>query len=72
MLEDLANEQFDNTLIPGETYSYTIPLLKSEPLLWGFVWCAKDQPILEANFKQMKFTFSLDGKTPDANNLATL
>ena len=57
-------------LIPGETYSYAIPLLKSEPLLWGFVWCAKDQPILEANFKQMKFTFSLDGKTPDPNNLA--
>ena len=28
-------------------------------------------PVLEANFKQMKFTFSLDGKTPDANNLAT-
>jgi hypothetical protein len=71
MLEDVTNEQFDNTLIPGETYAYTIPLLKSEPLLWGFVWCAKDQPVLEANFKQMKITYSLDGKTPEANNLAT-
>jgi C-terminal processing protease CtpA/Prc len=70
LLEDVASEQYDNPVTPGETYTYTIPLLKSEPLLWGFFWCAKDQTILEENFKQMKFTFSLDGKTPDPNNLA--
>jgi C-terminal processing protease CtpA/Prc len=72
LLEDVASEQYDNPVTPGETYAYTIPLLKSEPLLWGFFWCAKDQTILEANFKQMKFAFSLDGKTPDPKNLATL
>jgi hypothetical protein len=35
------------------------------------LWCATDQSTLEANFKQMKFTFSLDGKTTDPKNLAT-
>ena len=72
LLEDVASEQYDNIFIPGETYIYTIPLLKSEPLLWGFFWCAKEQTILEANFKQMKFAFSLNGKIPDPNNLSTM
>lgn len=72
LLEDLAKEKYSNPTQPGNTYSYTIALKESQPLLWGFFWCAKDKTILESNFKALKFTFSLDGNSPDPNNLTSL
>ena len=72
MLEDLAREQYSNPTQPGKTYTYTIPLKESQPLMWGVFWCAKDQTTLDSNFKDIKFTFLLDGINPDPNNLASL
>lgn len=72
LLEDLARERYTNPTKPGTTYNYTIPLKESQPLLWGFFWCAKDQPTLESNFKNFKFDFSLDGSAPDPKSLASL
>ena len=72
MLEDLAREQYSNPTQPGKTYSYTIALKESNPLMWGVFWCAKDQTTLDSNFKDIKFTFTLDGTNPDPNNLASL
>lgn len=72
LLEDLANEQYENAGIPGQTYSYSIPIKKSQPVLWGFFWCAKDQATLESNFKAMKFSYSLNGEAPDPNNLLSI
>lgn len=72
MLEDMAEENYSNPVLPGETYTYSIQMKEDKPLLWGFFWCAKDQPTLDENFKNMKFDFSLEGKTPDAKDLASL
>ena len=72
MLEDAAEESYSNPVTPGETYTYTIQLKENKPLLWGFFWCAKDQTILDDNFKNMKFQFSLEDKTPDPANLVNL
>lgn len=72
MLEDLAREQYSNPTQPGKTYSYTIALKESNPLMWGVFWCAKDQKTLDSNFKELKFAFTLDGMNPDPNNLANL
>ena len=62
MLEDAAEESYSNPVTPGETYTYSIQLKENKPLLWGFFWCAKDQTILDDNFKNMKFEFSLEEK----------
>jgi hypothetical protein len=72
LLEDLAKEHYSNPTHPGKTYSYTIALKASQPLLWGYFWCAKDKTVLEENFNDFKFAFSLDGNKPDPNKLASL
>lgn len=72
LLEDLAREQYSNPTQSSKTYTYTIPLKESQPLLWGFFWCAKDKTTLEANFENFKFTFLLDGNKPDPANLASV
>jgi len=62
--EQRATEQYvlDDYLKVPKTFSYTINLTKSEPLLWMWGWCAKDQATLTDNLAKMKLTFTLNGK----------
>lgn len=70
ILEDLAKEQYQEFL-PGETYAYTLPIEGDQAALWSYIWCAKDQAILESNFKSIKLDFKLGEESPDPANLLT-
>jgi C-terminal processing protease CtpA/Prc len=69
ILEDLAQESYDDLTVPGETYSYTVPLKKSQQVLWGYFWCATDQAKLEQNFKNIQLDFTLNGVKQTGENL---
>lgn len=62
-LEDKAREKYsaDEVSVPG-TFTYTIPLAKSETLIWGYYWCTTTTDILKQNFSQINIKFTLDGK----------
>ena len=62
--EDLAREKYVNAdyLKVPNTFTFTIPLSKSQTLLWAWGWCAKDQATLDDNLGKMKATFTLNGQ----------
>jgi hypothetical protein len=55
--------------IPGKTYSYTVTLDSSEPLLWFTGWCTSTQDILEDNWKHIHLLFLLNGAEVPAETL---
>jgi C-terminal processing protease CtpA/Prc len=59
-LEELAREQYgmNELALPG-TFSYTIALSESEPLLWAWGWCAASTEILNQNFENISLDFKL-------------
>ncbi len=61
-LEALANEKYTNAQMAkiDSVLSYTIPLTKSETLLWAWGWCAKDQATLDENLKKIKLDFQIE------------
>jgi len=72
-LEDLAREKYDPTVAfakPG-TVTYTVPLAKSEPVIWSYAWCAADAKMLAANFENIKLKFVLDDKEVSADAFGT-
>jgi C-terminal processing protease CtpA/Prc len=46
---------------PG-TIPFTIQLPASEPLIWGYAWCAADANTLKQNFENIDLKFVLDGE----------
>ena len=62
-LEDEAREQYsaDEVSVPG-VLTYTVPLAKSETLIWAYYWCTTTTEILEQNFSQIDVTFTLNGE----------
>jgi hypothetical protein len=71
-LEQLANEQYENPTVAGETYTYTIALKESEPLIWAFGWCAADEKTLTSNLAAMKVEFQLGDTVLDQTNQLVL
>ncbi len=71
-LEDLARESYEATTFaqPG-TATYTVPLTKSETVIWAYVWCAKDADTLAKNFENIQLKFTLDEKEVPADMFAT-
>lgn len=63
-LEGLAKEQYtaDELAQVNKVFTYTIPLTKSQDLLWAWGWCAKDQKTLDQNLQNIKLAFSLAGQ----------
>ena len=62
--EQRATEQYttsDYVKVPN-IFTYTINLSHSEPLLWTWGWCAKDQATLTANLNQIQLSFTLNGQ----------
>ena len=76
-LEDLAREEYASADfgVPG-TLTYTIPLSKSDTLIWLYAWCTTSTDILNQNFENINLKFMLDGdevpldkfKTQDLEN----
>jgi C-terminal processing protease CtpA/Prc len=66
-LENLAKEQYtaqDILQVPA-TFTYTITLAQSQPVLWDWGWCAKDSATLANNMSKIQLTFALNGKAVD-------
>lgn len=63
-LEELAREKYGAAdLAKMDTiFTYTIALNESQDLFWTWGWCAKDQPTLEQNLKNIKLAFTLNGE----------
>jgi C-terminal processing protease CtpA/Prc len=64
MLEQRATETYTNNdyLVVPKNFNFTINLTRSEPLLWGWGWCAKDKATLTDNLSKMQVTFTLNGE----------
>jgi hypothetical protein len=62
-LEDKAREKHTAAEMaqPGKV-PYTVSLAVSEPLIWGYTWCAKDKATVDQNIKAIKLKFDLDGE----------
>ncbi|NOT04795.1 MAG: peptidase S41 [Anaerolineales bacterium] len=62
-LEDLAREQYESADfgVPG-TLTYTIPLTKTDTLVWLYAWCTASTEILNQNFENIDLKFVLDGE----------
>jgi len=62
--EQRATEQYttaDYLKVPGD-FPFSIHLSHSEPLLWAWGWCAKDQATLTDNLSKIKISFTLNGQ----------
>jgi len=70
-LEDRAREQYDETSVAGETYTYTVALQQSEPLLWLNGWCAADAATLEDNYEHIQLKYILNGEELSSDQLAS-
>lgn len=59
-LEDKAREQYtaEQVSVPG-ILTYTVPLSKSETLIWAYYWCTTTKEILDQNFSQIEVEFEL-------------
>jgi C-terminal processing protease CtpA/Prc len=62
-LEDLAREEYGTAdfAVPG-TLSYTIPLTKTDTLIWMYAWCTTTKEVLDQNFENIEVKFVLDGE----------
>ncbi len=70
-MEEVSAEKYKNTTTLGKTYPYTITLDESQPLLWGFGWCAVDEKTLADNLAAMKIEYKLGETVLDNTNLFT-
>ncbi|MCA2002941.1 MAG: hypothetical protein LDL51_13835, partial [Chloroflexi bacterium] len=70
-LEDLARESYEaSTFSKPGVVTYTVPLSASEPVIWAYVWCAKDADTLAKNFENIQLKFTLDEKELSAKDFA--
>lgn len=71
-LEDKAREKYapEEVSVPG-VFAYTIPLAKSETLVWGYFWCTTTTAILDQNFSQISLSFELNGEEVPLDNFVT-
>ncbi len=71
-LEDKAREEYsaEEVSVPG-VFTYTVPLLKSESLIWGYFWCTTTTEILEQNFSQIEVSFELNGEAVPLDKFVT-
>ncbi len=59
-LEDLAVETYE-TMMPGNTYTYTVIMPKSQKAVWAWWWCTSSPELLVDNYQKLGFKFSLNG-----------
>ncbi|HNC07914.1 MAG TPA: hypothetical protein PLX14_04365, partial [Anaerolineales bacterium] len=62
-IDEKAREQYsaEEASVPG-VLTYTVPLAKSETLIWAYFWCTTTTDVLEQNFSQIDVTFTLNGE----------
>ncbi len=74
LLEQKAREEYTTEDLLGmdKTFPFTIPLSRSETLLWVWGWCAKDQATLDNNLGKLKVTYTLNGQDVPADQFLRL
>jgi len=62
-IDEKAREQYaaEELALPG-IFAYTIPLAKSQTLIWAYYWCTTTTDILKQNFSQINVKFTLNGE----------
>jgi len=62
-IDEKAREQYaaEELALPG-VFAYTIPLAKSQTLIWAYYWCTTTTDILKQNFSQINVKFTLNGE----------
>ncbi len=69
-LEALANEVYDNPVIPGETFPYNITLAESQQAIFGWGWCAIDEATTLQNYEHITMTFAVNGNEIPEDKIA--
>ncbi len=72
--EQEARKQYtaQDLLQMDRTFPYIISLSESQPLLWVWGWCSKDQATLEENLGKIQVTFTLNGQPMSLDSFAKL
>jgi hypothetical protein len=71
-LQELAEEDYDETSQAGETYTYTISLEGSEDLLWVYGWCATTKELLQQNWEHITLDSTVNGEDVPLPRFAVL
>jgi hypothetical protein len=71
-LQELAEEEYDETSQAGETYTYTISLEGSEDLLWVYGWCATTKDLLKQNWEHITLDSTVNGEDVSLSRFAVL
>lgn len=73
-LEEKARETYSSEEMSemDKTFTYTIALNQSEPLLWAWGWCAQDETTRAENLANIKLAFSLNGQEVPIEQFAAL
>jgi len=70
-VDDKARESYtDEQLSMPGTLTYTVPLAKSDTLIWAYFWCASTTDVLKQNFSQIDVQFELNGQPVLADKFA--
>ncbi len=68
-LEGLALEVYDDASYAGNRYSYTVYLTGATRVLWTYGWCTTTEQILDQNFQNITFEFTLNGRLIPASSV---
>ncbi len=73
-LEDRARESYSTAEMAelNRTFSYTVTLSQSEPLMWAWGWCATTQEILEENFSAIELSLAVNNQPVSLDGLLKL
>lgn len=72
-VEDKKREEYtDAELSTPGVLTYTVPLAKSETLIWAYYWCTSTKEILDQNFSQIDVQFELNGEVVPLDQFAVL
>ncbi|MCB9145020.1 MAG: peptidase S41 [Anaerolineales bacterium] len=70
-VEDKKRETYtDAELSSPGVLTYTVPLAKSETLIWAYYWCTTTTEILDQNFSQIEVQFELNGQVVPLDQFA--
>jgi len=70
-VEDKTRESYsDEELSSPGVLTYTVPLAKSETLIWAYYWCTTTTEILDQNFSQIDVQFELNGEVVPLDKFA--
>jgi C-terminal processing protease CtpA/Prc len=73
-LEDLVREYYDPDELSqaGQTYTFTVPLNRSQKVMWVYAWCTGDQESLTDNWSKIQLAFELNGEEVPLDDFAIL